>query len=177
MCVTETTPRIETRRLTLRAPRMDDATRLAELCNDFDISRMTSRMPWPYALEDAEGFIAHSAIADPAADRSFVIEHDDEGIVGVLGFDSEPGEPLEVGYWIGRDYWSRGIAGEALIGAMDWAARSWKKRTIAAGHFIDNPASGRVLCRAGFLYTGRVETRPSRARREAALLRWMVWLA
>ena len=61
MCVIETTPRIETRRLTLRSPQMDDAARLAELCNDFDISRMTSRMPWPYALGDAEDFIARCA--------------------------------------------------------------------------------------------------------------------
>ena len=44
MCVIETTPRIETRRLTLRSPQMDDAARLAELCNDFDISRMTSSL-------------------------------------------------------------------------------------------------------------------------------------
>lgn len=177
MCAIDTTPRIETRRLTLRAPRLEDASRLANLCNDFDIVRMTSSMPWPYGLGDAEDFIARSAIADPARDRAFVIEHDDAGVVGGLGFSSRPGEPLEVGYWIGRDYWGRGIAGEALVGAMDWAARGWKKRTIAAGHFVDNPASGRVLCRAGFLYTGRIEARPSLARREAADLKWMVWLA
>ncbi len=176
MCACDATPRIETRRLTLRAPRMDDAPTLARLCNDFDIVRMTSSMPWPYSLEDAEGFIARSAIADPAVDRAFVIEHDDAGVVGVLGFDARPSEPMEVGYWIGRDYWGRGIAGEALVGAMTWAGRDWKKRVVAAGHFSDNPASGRVLCRAGFLYTGRVELRSSRARGEAVPTRSMVWL-
>jgi RimJ/RimL family protein N-acetyltransferase len=123
---------------------------------------MTSSMPWPYSLEDAEGFIARSAIADPAVDRAFVIEHDDAGVVGVLGFDARPNEPMEVGYWIGRDFWGRGIAGEALVGAMTWAGRDWKKRVVAAGHFSDNPASGRVLCRAGFLYTGRVRDEVSR---------------
>lgn len=176
MCVIETTPRIETRRLTLRSPQMDDAARLAELCNDFDISRMTSRMPWPYAQGDAEDFIAACAIADRRTSMSFLIEHDDAGVVGGLGFDPGPGG-LEVGYWIGKPYQGRGLASEALVGAMDWAARSWKKRTVAAGHYWDNPASGRVLCRAGFLYTGRIERRDSLARGETVPCRMMVWLA
>lgn len=177
MCVIETTPRIETRRLTLRAPRMDDAARLAELCNDVDISRMTSRMPWPYALGDAEAFIARCAVADTRDGVNFMIDHDDAGVVGGLGFFRNAEDALEVGYWIGKPFWARGLASEALVGAMDWAARGWKKRVMAAGHFSDNPASGRVLCRAGFLYTGRVELRPSLARGEAAPCRAMVWLA
>lgn len=177
MCVIETTPRIETRRLTLRAPRPEDAPRLALLCNDIDIARMTSRMPWPYAPEHAETFVARTAIADRRTNASFLIEHDDHGVVGGLGFDSRDDGPLEVGYWIGRDYWGRGLASEALVGAMDWAARCWKKRVVAAGHFSDNPASGRVLCRAGFLYTGEVTLRDSLARREQAVTRMMIWLA
>lgn len=177
MCVIETTPRIETRRLTLRAPQMDDAARLAELCNDFDISRMTSRVPWPYALGDAEDFIARCAIADRRTDVSFMIDHDDVGLVGGLGFDRNAEGVIEVGYWIGKPFWGRGLASEALVGAMDWAARGWRKRVVSAAHFSDNPASGRVLCRAGFLYTGRVELRDSLARGETVPCRSMVWLA
>ena len=177
MCVIETTPRIETRRLTLRAPLMEDAPRLAELCNDFDISRMTSRMPWPYALGDAEDFIAGCAIADRRTDINFMIDHDDAGVVGGLGFFRNAEDALEVGYWIGKPFQGRGLASEALVGAMDWAARGWKKRVVSAAHFSDNPASGRVLCRAGFLYTGRVELRDSLARGETVPCRSMVWLA
>ena len=177
MCVIETTPRIETRRLTLRAPQMDDAARLAELCNDFDISRMTSSLPFPYTLGDAEDFIARCAIADRRHDASFMIDHDDAGVVGGLGFDRNAEGAIEVGYWIGKPWWGRGLASEALVGAMEWAARSWKRRVVAAGHFSDNPASGRVLGRAGFLYTGRVELRDSLARGEMVPCRAMVWLA
>ena len=176
MCVIDQAPRIETRRLTLRAPRMEDAPRLALLCNDFDISRMVSSMPWPYGLEDAEGFIARTALADRRSDAAFLIEHDDEGVVGGLGFHARAGAPLEVGYWIGKPFWGRGLASEALVGAMIWAGRDWKKRVVSAGHFSDNPASGRVLCRAGFLYTGQVELRPSRARSEPVPTRSMIWL-
>ena len=176
MCAYDTTPRIETRRLTLRAPRMEDAPTLARLCNDFDIARMVSRMPWPYGQEDVEGFIARCALADRRTDAAFLIEHDDEGVVGGLGFHSHPDLPLEVGYWIGKPFWGRGIASEALTGAMTWAGRDWKKRVVSAGHFSDNPASGRVLCRAGFLYTGEVQLRACRARGEDVPSRAMIWL-
>ena len=177
MCLIDTTPRIETRRLTLRAPRMEDAPRLADLCNDFDIARMLSRMPWPYGLEDAEGFIAACALADRRTDAAFLIEHDEEGVVGGLGFHTRDDQPLEVGYWIGKPFRGRGIASEALIGAMGWAGRDWRKRVVAAGHFSDNPASGRVLCRAGFLYTGQVVLQACNARSETVPSRAMIWLA
>lgn len=177
MGVIDRTPDIETRRLRLRAPRMDDAPRMAELCNDFDIGRMVSGMPWPYRKADAEDFIARCALADRRTDAAFLIEHDDEGVVGGLGFRTRPEAPLEVGYWVGKPFWGRGIASEALIGAMAWAARDWKKRVVAAGHFSDNPASGRVLCRGGFLYTGQVRLRACKARGEDVPSRAMIWLA
>jgi RimJ/RimL family protein N-acetyltransferase len=49
MCVIEKSPIIETRRLTLRAPRIEDASRIAALCGDYAIAKMTTRMPWPYS--------------------------------------------------------------------------------------------------------------------------------
>ena len=48
---------------------------------------------------------------------------------------------------------------------------------MVAGHFADNPASGQVLCKAGFLYTGEVALKASRARGHAVPTRMMVWLA
>lgn len=170
-------PRIETRRLTLRAPLPEDAPRLAQYCNDPEIARMTATMPSPYRLEHATAFVERAAAADRRTDAPFLIELDDEGVVGGLGFHRKGEGPVEVGYWIGRPWWGRGIASEALSGAMRWAAESWKKRVVAAGHFSDNPASGRVLCRAGFLYTGEVRLQASLGRAEPAPSRRMIWLA
>jgi RimJ/RimL family protein N-acetyltransferase len=48
---------------------------------------------------------------------------------------------------------------------------------VIAGHFADNAASGQVLCKAGFLYTGEVQRRWSLARTEVVDTRMMVWLA
>ncbi len=177
MCVIDISPTIETRRLTLRAPGMADAPRLARLMNDYDIARMTSRVPHPYGLADAEDFVALCQGADPRAGRNFLLDLEDEGVVGGLGFFTPPDGRLEVGYWIGRDWWGRGLATEALSGALAWAARDWRRRYVVAGHFADNPASGQVLVKAGFLYTGEVKSLPSRARGEPADARMMVWLA
>jgi RimJ/RimL family protein N-acetyltransferase len=177
MCMIDWSPTIETRRLALRAPDMSDAPRLAALMNDNDIARMTSRVPHPYDLSDAENFVANAQGCDPRTDRSFLIELEDQGVVGGLGFNGTPDGRTEVGYWIGREWWGRGLATEALQGALVWAGRDWRKRFVIAGHFADNPASGGVLVKAGFLYTGEVQPRPSVARGEEASTRMMVWLA
>jgi RimJ/RimL family protein N-acetyltransferase len=60
---------------------------------------------------------------------------------------------------------------------MPWAREDWGRRYVVACHHHDNPASGSVLVRAGFLYTGHVEALPCTARGEAVDCRWMVWLA
>ena len=65
----------------------------------------------------------------------------------------------------------------AVRAALGWVKRDWRKRLVVAGHFADNPASGQVLCKAGFLYTGDVEPRASRARGDEVPTRMMIWLA
>jgi len=215
MSLIEQAPRIETRRLVLRAPRAGDIETIAALADDFDIARMTTGMPHPYRRSDAEAFVARAQTLDPAREAVFVIEREADGAVGVLGLHSH-GSPAslpprldaskrdetapvqnvgalpdrqtapalarralgpEIGYWIGRPFWGQGIAGEAACAAMAWARRDWRRRAAVAGYFADNPASGRVLERAGFLHTGEIQQRFSLARGEAAPTRMMVWLA
>jgi RimJ/RimL family protein N-acetyltransferase len=179
---------LKTRRLTLRPLRAADAPRMAALVNDIDIARMTTSIPHPFTLADAEGFLARVAGADPDRETVFAVEPDGEGFAGVLGFhqkdDGEPGPALgpEIGYWLGRPYWGRGYMSEAASAATAWAGEAennggWGKRVVVSGHFADNPASGQVLVKAGFLYTGEVQQRMSKARGETAATRMMVWLA
>jgi RimJ/RimL family protein N-acetyltransferase len=181
MCAVRLPHRIETDRLTLRSPRREDAAWIARQSADYDIARMSTRIPHPYGLADAEAFIEGLS----PSDRVFLIEHKRRGPVGVIGFHdgttawSESGCALspEVGYWLARPHWGDGLASEALQGALVWASEEWGIRAAAAGHFADNPASARVLEKAGFLYTGEVQPRFSRARNAVAPTRMMVWLA
>ena len=177
MCVMEERPVIETQRLTLRAPATADVERVAAFCVDRDVARMTTRMPAPYTRAHAEDFVARCGTQDRARDNTFAIALEGEGLVGVIGMFTTPDGQVELGYWIGRPYWGRGYATEATRGALDWARSAWRKRYVVAGHFADNTASGRVLVKSGFLYTGVVEHKPSIARGEPAATRMMVWLA
>jgi RimJ/RimL family protein N-acetyltransferase len=177
MSVIEDSPIIETERLTLRAPVKADVERVASFCVDHDVARMTTRMPAPYTRAHAEDFVARCGTQDRARDNTFAIALENEGLIGVVGMFTTPGDQVELGYWIGRPYWGRGYATEAACAALNWARSAWRKRYVVAGHFADNEASGRVLVKAGFLYTGIVEHKPSIARGEPAATRMMVWLA
>jgi RimJ/RimL family protein N-acetyltransferase len=168
---------VRTPRLTLRRPAAGDAGDIARMAADFAIASMTTRMPYPYAEADARQFVELVGRQDRRRERTFVIEHADEGLVGAIGFHRPPNAPLEMGYWIGKPFWGHGYATEAACGAMQWAGADWGRRMVVAGHFVDNPASARVLIKAGFLYTGEVQRRHSRARGAVAPTRMMVWLA
>jgi RimJ/RimL family protein N-acetyltransferase len=179
----KTAPRriVQTPRLTLRPTKASDAPALSALIDDMDVARMTSAIPHPYEYGMAEAFICRMAAADADEETLFAIDIEGYGFAGALGFhptphDPRPGAP-ELGFWLGRPHWGQGYMSEAVAAALIWAAEDWGKRFVLAGHFADNPASGRVLVKAGFLYTGDVVPRMSLARGEAAPTRMMVWLA
>ena len=169
-------PELTTERLRLRRPRADDADRLTELAGDLAVSRMLTRVPHPYSRADADSFLAF--VATPRPDGAEFLIEDSEGMVGMMGFHTEP-ETLgpEFGYWIGRPYWGHGYATEAASAALRWADGEWRRKLVVSGHFADNPASARVLVKTGFLYTGVVEHKFCKARGEPAATRMMLRLA
>jgi RimJ/RimL family protein N-acetyltransferase len=178
MCAYDLSPRIETDRLVLRAPGLQDAVYVADLANDADVARMTTGIPYPYRLADAEAFLARMAQADGEQDRPLLIEHRDFGPIGMTGFHRHPASGLmELGYWLGRTFRGRGFATEAVEGALAWAHGPWGRRAVVSSHFADNAASARVLAKCGFLYTGAVETRFSVGRGRETPTRIMLRLA
>jgi RimJ/RimL family protein N-acetyltransferase len=168
---------IRTDRLILRPPVAGDVAAITSLAGDYGIARMTTRMPHPYVEGDARQFLALVGRQDGARERTFVVERQGEGLIGAIGFHRTPIGPLELGYWIGRPYWGQGYATEAVAGALHWAAEDFGRKAISSGHFADNQPSANVLIKSGFLYTGEVQMRHSRARGEMAPTRMMVWLA
>ena len=132
----------------------------------------------PAKKADAQAWLAHLATRDARTDTVFALEHRQLGLIGMLGLEQREPARTELGYWLGRSFWGRGYATEAARAALAWAHRVWRRKVIWAGHFAENPASGQVLCKAGFLYTGEVVQTPCVARGgEAAANRRMVWLA
>ena len=80
----------------------------------------------------AEEFVLKVAAQDPSRARTFLIEHEDHGPVGVIGLFEDDDPAPEVGYWIARPFWGRGLATEALQGAMAWASRARRRQARLA---------------------------------------------
>ena len=169
-------PVLQSQRLTLRPPVAADAVRMAELANDFDVTRMTGSMPHPYTVVDAQAFMDRVERGDGDHEPFFAIDGED-GFAGVVGLYPHAGAASELGYWLGRPYWGRGYATEAGRRIMEWVKAEWRRRVIIASHFADNPVSGGVLCKIGFLYTGEIQRHHCKARGEDVPSRMMVWLA
>lgn len=150
---------IRTDRLTVRLPRDADAARLARLCGEWDVARMTGGVPYPYPPEAAAGWIALQWAARRRREAfRFLIDDHETGaprLVGGIGvFKRRADEPWELGYWIGTPFAGRGYATEAARATIAWTRAHLRLTHLTAGHFADNPASGRVLEKLGFRATG-----------------------
>jgi RimJ/RimL family protein N-acetyltransferase len=166
---------IETQRLKLRRLRMSDAARIARFCGDPGVGRMLAMTPIPYLDAAAEGWIMiNRARAPLGRDFVFAADLEGEGLIGVVGAHGRGEDGFEIGYWFGRPYWGRGFATEVLSAFVAEAAALGELR---AGHFVDNPASGRVLAKAGFAYTGETAPLFSLARGESVACRRMRYAA
>lgn len=145
---------IETKRLRLRALRMKDAPAIARYAGDPQVARMILRAPVPYLPVAAEGWIMTLRARAPLnEDFVFGVDIEGEGLIGTIGAHKRD-DGFEVGYWFGRPYWGHGFASEAVAGFI---AQARTLGALHAGHFTDNPASGRVLAKNGFAYTGETE--------------------
>jgi RimJ/RimL family protein N-acetyltransferase len=146
-------------RLFLRPAFPEDGGAILAAIGEEAIVRNLARAPWPYGIADARAF---AALPQNPQLPHFLVTLPGAGVIGSAGLGEHEGEP-ELGYWIARAHWSRGYATEAA-GAVLHVARMLGHRRVVAGHFVDNPASGRVLRKLGFVPTGRNAQRFSAAR-------------
>lgn len=157
---------IRSERLFLRPGWPEDWAELLALIDDEAVVRNLARAPWPYSPADARAFASR-----PQARRHphfFVTLPGATGarLIGCVGLTDQDGG-AELGYWIARQHWGRGYATEAVRAVLALAPTLGHRR-LSAHHFLDNPASGRVLTKAGFVPTGDIRPRFSLARRRAA---------
>lgn len=149
-------------RLFLRPGWPEDWAELLARIADEAVVMNLATAPWPYTPEDARAFAAreqahrapHFLVTLPGPDGTRVI-----GCAGLGG----SGNADELGYWIAREHGGQGYATEAVRAVLD-VARMLGHRRITACHFVDNPASGRVLTKAGFQRVGRPVMAFSQAR-------------
>jgi len=136
-------------RLTYRPITAADAARIATLAGEWDIARMTSRIPHPYSLVDADLWIA--SIGTDEFVRGVEL---DGQLIGAVGYIEGKDRQAEIGYWIGKPFWRRGFATEAAQTLVAHCFGPADFSRLTCGHFVDNPASARVIAKLGFRRIG-----------------------
>jgi RimJ/RimL family protein N-acetyltransferase len=152
-----------TPRLLLRPGFPEDAPALAAAIADKAIVMNLAGPPWPFRIRDADAYLARAR--DPVR-PCLLIFHRTNGppeLIGECGLARRPSGAVEIGYWIARSHWSRGFASEACTALVD-IARTLGLATLEGSHFVDNPASARVLEKLGFEPLGLIAPRFSCAR-------------
>ena len=145
-------PELTTQRLQLRALRLEDAPAVKRLAGDFAIADTTANVPHPYEDGMAEQWMAdrETALADGRGLTCAVVEAEGKELVGAIGLEVDWHNRVgEVGYWIGRPYWNRGYATEALKAMLNIAFDAVGLNRVQARHLVRNPASGRVMAKCG----------------------------
>lgn len=145
---------LRTERLTLRPFTLDDAPAVQQLASAREVALNTLMIPHPYPEGAAEQWIASHA-EDWAENRNHHFAIDDgEQLAGAIGLVMKGDGMAEIGYWIGVPFWNRGYASEAAREILRYGFEDVGLQRIFAGYFARNPASGRVLEKAGMKREG-----------------------
>jgi [ribosomal protein S5]-alanine N-acetyltransferase len=149
-------PVVETQRLILRKFELSDAAGLFKVAND---PLVTVYLAWePHeseqqSLDFIQSFINGYASGD--CGHWAIVRKADNTFLGMLTLRPGVSQPRgEVGYWIGSPYWKQGYMTEALTGFIDLCFKQLGLHRIQACHFTENPASGKVMEKAGMRYEG-----------------------
>lgn len=111
--------------------------------------------PHPYTMEDAVGWI-EKANEPPVTNFAIVVESEAVGGVGMILKDDIYRRSAEVGYWLGEQFWGRGLVTEAVRAIIEYAFENFDLCRLYAGVLEWNPASMKVLEKAGFQLEARL---------------------
>ena len=143
---------LETERLLLRPPERRDVSSFVPLISDYDVAKNLSTVPHPYAESHALEWLSHLEERHAGAESfTFGITRKSDGVyMGGCGLHLKDGA-YELGYWLGKPYWKKGYATEAARRLLEFGYLKLEADEIWAGWFHDNPNSGHVLAKLGFV--------------------------
>src|SRR5690606_26686076 len=120
-----------TERLVLRPPVLADAPAIAALADNRKVAEMTSSLPHPYRVEDAESWIAGKPGEHPGVAFA-MFEKDSGAFIGICSYEWR-GEPNpEIGYWAGEPFWGLGYGTEAVRAMIDHAFTATELEALLA---------------------------------------------
>lgn len=149
--------KLELKNCTLRSWEWRDRDAIVRHANNRKVAlNLRDRFPHPYTQRDARNWL--DAVIGLEPETNFAIDVAGEAVGGIgytIQYDVAR-RSAEVGYWLGEDFWGRGIATEALIAVTDHAFANHDLCRVFAHVFDWNQASARVLQKAGYAFEGRM---------------------
>ncbi len=141
----------------IRPWRAGDEESLVRHANNYKIWRnVRDRFPHPYTMDDARAWIDFASAEKPMTNFAIVVDGAAVGGIGLILQSDILQRSAEIGYWLGEELWGRGIVSEAVRALSEWAFANFDLCRIFAGVLEWNPASMRVLEKAGFQFEARL---------------------
>jgi ribosomal-protein-alanine N-acetyltransferase len=150
-------PRLDTERLILRPFGQADAAEVMRLAGDRAVADTTLNVPHPYQEGMAEAWIStHHECNEKDQGVTWAITRKTDGaLVGAISLGGmAKGHQAELGYWVGKPYWSQGYCTEAAQAVLCCAFSDLALMRVHSCHFTRNPASGRVMQKIGMRHEG-----------------------
>ncbi len=148
---------IETSRLILRPLQLTDCDALVREFANYNIVRNTARIPFPYQLSDAEEYVQFATTLNARSKSAAItLKSDKKLLIGAISYlYSAEKDDAELGYWLSENYWGNGIMSETVYAMIEHAFTAAHITKMVACYHNDNPASGRILSKFGFVETAR----------------------
>ena len=132
-----------------------DAPSLARHGNDRDVwINLRDRFPHPYLPMHAEEYAARLAIREVQTTFAIVVDGEAAGSISLVPGTDVERVSAEIGYWIGKAVWGRGVMTDAVRATTTYAFDALKLNRVFAVPFADNQASVRVLEKTGYIREG-----------------------
>jgi len=149
---------IEGERIKLRKLKLSDASDIYKNLQDREMVKWTLNIPWPYKRKDAIKFIRKTYYRirkNSGYAFGIVLKEIDKviGVIDIFNIDWK-NKNAELGYWLGKKYWGKGLTTEAVKLMLKFAFEKLKLHRVYAGVFEENIASRRVLEKTGFKLEG-----------------------
>ena len=149
--------RIELKTCIVRSWEWRDREAIVRHGNNRKVSiNLRDRFPYPYTDRDARSWLDAVIGLEPETNFAIDVAGEAVGGIGYTLLSDVDRRSAEIGYWLGEKFWGRGIATEALILVTDHAFASHDLCRVFAHVFDWNPASARVLEKAGYTFEGRM---------------------
>lgn len=145
-------PVLETPRLILRPPVMEDAAKLQPLFNDWEVVKhLNPNIPWPYPEDGTEQFFKSFLMPAIAAGEghAWIITQKSDGVpMGLIEIRS-PTSPDSRGFWLGRAFQGKGYMTEAVIAVTDFAFDVLQRPILYLNNAADNAGSHAIKVSQG----------------------------